>query len=322
MTPSPTTPNGAYCLLRLSTPAEDGTGFVHQITPVDSDKLHQQVKIMALSERAESQFLQSDAMHSAATANIQNITNIYLNMEDFRRINPYSTSMMYPEISSDVVDIPQKLKPKKTKIVEIHERHENDEGFGGDEDEGREYATAPPLTRKPPNVLARMKQIYEETLRSGIQGASRQTFQQFRPSSYDTEIEKLKRKEREIQERIRQAETQHHQTLAPEIPQLPPRKKRKVVFKSIKDSFRFRAHKLALPLKKKLGNLRLTDLEESTMGSDYTSLNSQSFDGSITSASSEASSEDSGVHDDFFVFPEAPESRDHTFFCTWNKFKL
>uniref|UniRef100_A0AC35FJK5 Uncharacterized protein n=1 Tax=Panagrolaimus sp. PS1159 TaxID=55785 RepID=A0AC35FJK5_9BILA len=73
---------------------------------------------------------------------------------------------------------------------------------------------------------------------------------------------------------------------------------------------------MALPFKKRLGNLRLSDYDESVLASEYTSLNSQSFDGSIStsaesSSASDASSQDSGIHDDLFVFPEAPENSLH-----------
>lgn len=370
MTPSPSTPSGAYCLLRLSTPSLDGTGFIHQITSVDSEKLHQQVRMMALSDSIESHILQSNLLNTS----IQNITNIYFNMDNLRRVNPYDTNQAYPPVA-EIAEIPETLKPKKPetqKILEIpefSERHENDDDDDDDFEFGEDFverdATMPPVPVKSAKVLARQHQIHNENIRyyappphnfyasSQPQNcyAPPQKFYALPPPSqgfyappqgsapapgpapaplppqlrhpdarsprmkenYDGEIERLKRKERDLQERIRQVEIENQKIQQQiEIPPVPPRRKRRVKFRSIKEAFQFRAQKLALPFKKRLGNLRLSDYDESVLASEYTSLNSQSFDGSIStsaSSASDASSQDSGVQDDLFVFPEATESK-------------
>uniref|UniRef100_A0AC35G465 PID domain-containing protein n=1 Tax=Panagrolaimus sp. PS1159 TaxID=55785 RepID=A0AC35G465_9BILA len=349
MTPSPSTPTGAYCLLRLSTPSSDGTGFIHQITPIDSERLHQQVKMMALSDRIESRIIQNDIINP--TTSIQNITNIYLNMDDFRRINPYNSNQMYPEVS----EIPETLKPKKPEIKKVFElpefpeTHENDieeeedygYGEGYAEDNIGRFATYPPIPLKSANALKRQQQICNENSRIYVPQQPSQDFYAHPPSApvpqfrhpdatvhhptvrsrrennYDSEIERLKQKEKQLQERIRQIEIENQKAAQQiEIPPLPPRRKRRVKFRTIKEAFQFRAQKMALPFKKRFGNLRLSDYDESVLASEYTSLNSQSFDGSIStsaesSSASDASSQDSGVHDDLFVFPEAPENSLH-----------
>uniref|UniRef100_A0A914Y3Q6 PID domain-containing protein n=1 Tax=Panagrolaimus superbus TaxID=310955 RepID=A0A914Y3Q6_9BILA len=342
MTPSPSTPSGSYCLLRLSTPSSDGTGFVHQITPIDSERLHQQVKMMALSDRLEACMLQSGIMNS--TTAIQNITNVYLNMDELRLINPFASNQVFPPVS----EIPETLKPKKPEtkkifeVPEFSESHENDDDdflFG--EDCVERFETVPPIPFKTAKVLARLQQICDENCRvySAPPPPSFQPLQHFYThppnplqnplhhphhvrrsrrediNNYDDEIERLKRKERDLQERIRQVEIENQKAQQiPEIPALPPRRKRRVKFRSIKEAFQFRAQKLALPFKKRLGNLRLSDYDESVLASEYASLNSQSFDGSISTSdtsASDASSQDSGVHEDLFVFPEALENSLH-----------
>uniref|UniRef100_A0A914Q9C4 SH2 domain-containing protein n=1 Tax=Panagrolaimus davidi TaxID=227884 RepID=A0A914Q9C4_9BILA len=237
---------------------------------------------MALSDRIEFRILQSDIINPAAS--IQNITNIYLNMDDLRRINPYNSNQMYPGVS----EIPETLKPKKPEVKKVFElsvypeTHENeieeeeDYGYGEGyaEDNIGSFATAPPIRYRlyvpqqpSQNYYAHPSPAPVPQFRHPDATVRHPSVRSQRENNYDSEIERLKQKEKQLQERIRQVETENQKVAQQiEIPPLPPRRKRRVEFRTIKEALQFRAQKMA---------------------------------------------QDSEVRDSLFVFPEAPENSLH-----------
>uniref|UniRef100_A0A7E4ZYW3 PID domain-containing protein n=1 Tax=Panagrellus redivivus TaxID=6233 RepID=A0A7E4ZYW3_PANRE len=96
LTPSPSvpsTPSGAYCLLRLSTPSDDGKGFVHTEKPVSTDTVQRTLRRMTpTSPGADLQSI----LNTPSTPG--SVTNVYLNVNVLQGVNPYTTNTIYPDV--------------------------------------------------------------------------------------------------------------------------------------------------------------------------------------------------------------------------------
>lgn len=317
MTPSPTTPSkgGAYSLLRLSSPSEDSKELVHREIPIPIESIQRQVIQVPKAVKKEEN---SNSENSS-------VTNIYLNvvMPPVNH-NPYHVHNIYRGLGNffrgDELGNPK--SPVLEKIVEQTT-----------DDAEEQIQKAPPLMRKPDKFTLRPRDklnLLELNDKVNFQEKNR-TMKMNKDkddANFDDRIhpghenflypevrlgkdrpedpaERLKRERRIVKERLK---IKGYRLEDPaEVPEQKPKKK--IVFKNVKNSLKKQSQRLTVPLRKKLGTLRIGDdkADGNSLKSEYSSLASKSFNGSLSSQSSSSpSSTDSGVidEDELFVFPE------------------
>ncbi|KAE9548037.1 hypothetical protein FO519_008750 [Halicephalobus sp. NKZ332] len=294
MTPSPTTPSkgGAYSLLRISSPSEDSKELVHREIPIPIESIQRQVI----------QFPKAVKKDEKNNSGNPSVTNIYLNVVMPPPSNPYHVQKIYRGLGSFFGGGGEQGNQKSPILEKIVEQSFNDSE--------EEIQNVPPLTKKPEKFTIRPRDNLnllelEDRIHPGHENLLYPEVR-LRKEAPEDPGERLRRERRLMKERLRIKSFRLESS--PEV--LEEKPKKKITFRKLRNSLKRKTERITVPLKKKLGSLRIQEKnDEKSLKSEYSSLNSKSFDGSISSESSSSpSSTDSGVidEDELFVFPENP----------------